>query len=104
MLVNTLFFLMFGFSSKSELRVAVGLLEGDTLSTGSITVLAKPQSVPANDASLIKTGIVPTLTEEGQQGKKCLLKWKRPQKINRIYGDWLDDMPLVQHLPSKVES
>ncbi|KAM3714041.1 hypothetical protein ACJW31_01G301500 [Castanea mollissima] len=89
---------------QAELRVAVGLLEGETLSTGSISVLAKPQSVPANDASLIKTGSVPTLTEEGQQGKKCLLKWKRPQKINRIYGDWLDDMPLVQHLPSKVES
>ncbi len=97
------YFLMFGLSSKSELRVAVGLFEGEALSNGSIPILAKPQSVPVNDASLIKTGSVPTLTEDGQ-GKKCLLKWKGPKKINRIYADWLDDLPLVQNLPSKVES
>ncbi|GMY35900.1 zinc finger CCCH domain-containing protein 39 [Fagus crenata] len=88
---------------QAELRVAVGLFEGEALSNGSIPILAKPQSVPVNDASLIKTGSVPTLTEDGQ-GKKCLLKWKGPKKINRIYADWLDDLPLVQNLPSKVES
>jgi hypothetical protein len=96
-------FLNVWFIFKSELRVAVGLFEGEALSNGSIPILAKPQSVPVNDASLIKTGSVPTLTEDGQ-GKKCLLKWKGPKKINRIYADWLDDLPLVQNLPSKVES
>lgn len=88
---------------QAELRMPSGHIEGEAFSTGSISIPIKPQSVPDNDASPSRTVIVPTLTEEGQ-GKKCLLKWKGPKKINRIYADWLDDMPLVQHLPSKVET
>lgn len=63
------------------------------------------------------TAHLPVLTSEGcnsstevlppkeDQGKKSLLKeWKGPKKINRIYGDWIDDLPLAQSLPSIVES
>lgn len=70
---------------------------------GFIPISAKPQYVPLRDASPPKTRILPTSTEEGR-GQKSLLKWKGFKKIDRIYADWLDDVPLAQHLPSKVES
>ncbi|KAK9101948.1 hypothetical protein Sjap_019202 [Stephania japonica] len=34
--------------------------------------------------------------------KKCLLKWKGLERINRIYADWIDDIPLARESPSKV--
>ncbi|KAL9224003.1 hypothetical protein vseg_000079 [Gypsophila vaccaria] len=44
------------------------------------------------DPSAVKTeGVFPTA--EGQS-KKSLLKWNSTKKINRIYGDWLDDLDL----------
>ncbi|XP_062149358.1 zinc finger CCCH domain-containing protein 39 isoform X1 [Alnus glutinosa] len=88
---------------QAELRAPGAHFEGEALSMGSIPISTKPQSVPATDASPPNTAGLPTLTEEGN-GKKCLLKWKGSKKIDRIYADWLDDVPLVQHLPSKVES
>ena len=66
---------------------------------GSIST--KNHNLPANDPPTA-TASVP-LNEEAQ-AKKCLFKWKGPRKINRIYGDWLDDLPLVHNLPSQVES
>ncbi|KAE9601827.1 putative transcription factor C3H family [Lupinus albus] len=34
------------------------------------------------------------LANEVEPGKKSLLKWKGPKKINQIYADWIDDVPL----------
>lgn len=62
----------------------------------------KTHNLPANDPPTV-TASVPSLHEEAQ-AKKCLFKWKGTRKINRIYGDWLDDLPLVHNLPSQVES
>lgn len=84
---------------QSELQVIGGRTEGEAGNPSFISV--KPQLVPANDSS--PTAVLPTLNKEGQ-GKQCLFKWKGPKKINRIYADWLDDMPLVHNLPSQVES
>ncbi|EOY30990.1 hypothetical protein QUC31_020004 [Theobroma cacao] len=92
---------------QSELQGIGGRVDGDfgnTCSgltrTGSI--LTKVHNLPANDAPSV-TASVPSLNEEAQ-AKKCLFKWKGPRKINSIYGDWLDDLPLVPNMPSQVES
>ncbi|KAI4335761.1 hypothetical protein L6164_014372 [Bauhinia variegata] len=80
---------------QEELQVSVGRIE--TEATSSIIVAAKPISVPANDASPSNTAAIRSAPNEEEQGKKCLLKWKGPKKINRIYADWLDDVPLLQN-------
>lgn len=64
-------------------------------------VPTKPQLIPINDSSTAVN--MPASNKEGQ-GKTCLFKWKGPKKINRIYADWLDDMPLVHNWSSQVES
>ncbi|KAK9697799.1 hypothetical protein RND81_08G062000 [Saponaria officinalis] len=47
---------------------------------------------PATDPTPMKTeNVFPT--NEGQS-KKSLLKWNSTKKINRIYGDWIDDLDL----------
>ncbi|XP_021858419.2 zinc finger CCCH domain-containing protein 39 [Spinacia oleracea] len=62
----------------------------------------KSVSAPVNDPTPVKNDNGVPSGQEGQ-GKKCLLKWNGTKKINRIYGDWIDDLPL--YLPnSKVES
>ncbi|XP_021741660.1 zinc finger CCCH domain-containing protein 39-like isoform X2 [Chenopodium quinoa] len=61
----------------------------------------KPVSAPINDPTPTKIDIGVPSGHEGQ-GKKCLFKWKGTKKINRIYGDWIDDLPL--NLPNQVES
>lgn len=86
---------------QAELQVPGGRAEGEPGNAGSI--LAKPPPILANNVSPMMTASVPNVIEEGQS-KKCLFKWKGPKKINRIYGDWLDDLPLVQNLPNQVES
>lgn len=77
-----------------------GRVEAEALSSGSFP--AKPQ-VASNDMSPKAMTTVAVFNEEGKT-KKCLLKLKGPKKINCIYGDWLDDMPLVNNLRSQVES
>ncbi|KAJ0031073.1 hypothetical protein Pint_13037 [Pistacia integerrima] len=84
---------------ESELQVTSGRIEVEAGNAGFVPI--KPQLIPVNDSST--TVNMPTLSKEGQ-GKNCLVKWKGPKKINRIYGDWLDDMPLVHNLSSQVES
>jgi len=90
-----------GLSCKSELQGPGGRTEAESVGAipssikATIPTVPRATSVSANDA--------PPANEE-EQGKKCLLKWKGPKKINRIYGDWLDDLPLVHNLPSRVET
>lgn len=74
-------------------------VEAETLNSGSFPT--KPQ-VAANDLPPSVMTNVDSFDVEGKS-KKCLLKWKGPKKINRIYADWLDDLPLGNNLPSKVE-
>lgn len=61
----------------------------------------KPVSAPVNDSIPVKIDVGVPSNQEGQ-GKKCFFKWKGNKKINRIYGDWIDDLPL--NLPNQVES
>ncbi|EXB33953.1 Zinc finger CCCH domain-containing protein 39 [Morus notabilis] len=86
-------------SALHKLQASSGRVEGEVPSYASIST--KPQ-VSAGD-SLPNATTVAGFNED-VQGKKCLLKWKGPKKINRIYADWLDDLPLVHNLPSRVES
>lgn len=92
---------------QTELQGMNGRIDGDFGNMGSGltrigSVSTKIHNLPANDPPPV-TSSAPSLDEKAQ-AKKCLFKWKGPRKINRIYGDWLDDMPLVHKLPSQVES
>ncbi|XP_027329965.1 zinc finger CCCH domain-containing protein 39 [Abrus precatorius] len=93
---------------QAELQVPAGRIEAETAGGAASSVKATVPSVPratsvsANDAPPSYRASVPPANEE-EQGKKHLLKWKGPKKINRIYGDWLDDLPLAHNLPSRVE-
>ncbi|KAJ8751511.1 hypothetical protein K2173_016739 [Erythroxylum novogranatense] len=86
---------------QAELQVHGGRTEGEAGDASS--VLMKPPPVVAYNASPSTVASVAISNEEGK-GKKCLLKWKGPKNINRIYGDWLDDLPLSHNLTNQVES
>ncbi|KAF5741975.1 hypothetical protein HS088_TW09G00013 [Tripterygium wilfordii] len=87
---------------QAELQFPGGGIEVEEGNSSSMWT--KPQSIlPVIDASGSMMVGAPAFTEEGQ-GKKCLFKWKGAKKINRIYADWLDDLPSVQSLPSRIES
>ncbi|KDP32373.1 hypothetical protein JCGZ_13298 [Jatropha curcas] len=86
---------------QAELQLPGERAEGEVGNAGC--TLTKPPPIHANNICPSMTANVSSVIEEGQ-GKKCLLKWKGPKKINRIYGDWLDDLPLVQNLTNQVES
>lgn len=71
--------------------------EAEVMTSAPISM--KPQAIPANDSSTIAMATMPDALNEEIQGKKCGLKWRGSKKINqinRIYGDWLDDVPLVE--------
>ncbi|KAJ7978882.1 Zinc finger CCCH domain-containing protein [Quillaja saponaria] len=89
---------------QAELQAPGGRIEAESKSTGTVPDSAKPITITANNPSPNITASVPASFNEIEQGKKCLLKWKGLKKIDRIYGDWLDDVPLVPNLPSKVET
>ncbi|GMI88597.1 hypothetical protein like AT3G19360 [Hibiscus trionum] len=93
---------------QSELKPVPVRVDGDFGNAGpGLTrigsISTKMHNLPANDPPKVTVNAPPASNEE-TQAKKCLLKWKGARKINRIYGDWLDDMPLVHKLPSQVES
>lgn len=81
------------------------LLPGGRPAEGEAAVVSfpplKPAHAPANDPNAVKIDAGVSSSQEGQ-GKKCFLKWKGTKKINRIYGDWIDDLPF--NLPNEVES
>ncbi|TQD69146.1 hypothetical protein C1H46_045321 [Malus baccata] len=85
----------------SELQVPGGrTVEAEFLNTPPFSI---PQVVAAVNSSATAIAALPPLNEEGGQRKKGMLKWKGSKKINRIYADWLDDVPLV-HQHNLVES
>ncbi|RDX97428.1 Zinc finger CCCH domain-containing protein 39, partial [Mucuna pruriens] len=91
---------------QAELHGSGGRTEAETGAIlnsikATIPTLHRATSVSSNDAPLSHRPSVAPANEE-EQGKKNLLKWKGSKKINRIYGDWLDDLPLVQNMPSRV--
>ncbi|CAK9164848.1 unnamed protein product [Ilex paraguariensis] len=61
---------------------------------------SKALATLANDGSVTKTRME---SEKRQvQGKKCLFKRKEVEKINGIYADWVDALPLVHCSSAKV--
>ncbi|XP_010250023.1 PREDICTED: zinc finger CCCH domain-containing protein 39-like [Nelumbo nucifera] len=87
---------------QAELQKFGGQNEAESGNAGGS--LSKPLPNPIQDVSPTKTGMGTTSKQQQVQSKKCLLKWKGPEKINRIYADWIDDLPLACNSPSKVES
>lgn len=84
----------------SELQALSGRHEGDATLAASVPI--KPQPLPAIDTSVAITSNGPLPSDEGRS-KKSLLRWKGHRKINQIYGDWLDDLPLGRKLQSELE-
>ncbi|KAL5709739.1 hypothetical protein ACHQM5_020393 [Ranunculus cassubicifolius] len=61
------------------------------------TPAPKPLPTPTtNDASVVKA-VVPGASSKNQVLNKFLLKWKGPEKISRIYADWIDDINPVEN-------
>lgn len=82
----------------SELQLSLGR-EGEVSNTA---LNVKPQVVAMEASSSLATNVPSSALPEGQ-AKPWLLKWKGPKKINRIYADWLDDLPLSPSSTSKME-
>lgn len=82
----------------SELQLSLGR-EGEASNT---PLNVKPLVVAMEASSSLATSVPTSALPEGQ-AKPCLLKWKGPKKINRIYADWLDDLPLSPSSASKLE-
>ncbi|KAF9676132.1 hypothetical protein SADUNF_Sadunf09G0106400 [Salix dunnii] len=85
----------------AELQAPGGRTEVEAGNAGSILTKVPPPVLP-NNVSPSMTANVPGLIEE-EQSKKSLLKWKGQKKINRIYADWLDDLPLVHNLTNQLD-
>lgn len=82
-------------------------VNGDFVNTGFTSTRTGSLStqifnLSANDMPPVSASV--SSLNEGGQAKKCLLKWKGPRKINRIYGDWLDNLPSAHNSPILVES
>ncbi|CAF2128145.1 zinc finger CCCH domain-containing protein 39-like isoform X1 [Brassica napus] len=97
----------FAHGQAELLQHSVGRVEGEAVNAVAASV-SKPMVVPANEAFAMKPAAQVTadssgLNDEGRR-KKCLLKWSDSKKINRIYGDWIDDLPVGQKSTKPVES
>ncbi|CAN6811415.1 unnamed protein product [Brassica oleracea] len=97
----------FAHGQAELLQHSVGRVEGEAMNAVAASV-SKPMVVPANEAFAMKPTAQVTadssgLNDEGRR-KKCLLKWSDSKKINRIYGDWIDDLPVGQKSTKPVES
>ncbi|KAL8170982.1 hypothetical protein V2J09_022786 [Rumex salicifolius] len=83
-----------------------GVRPGEPELVNSVSGLPNPLTLgPVNEppvATRIQTDIAPASNQHGNHVKKCLLKWNPNKKINSIYADWIDDMPL--NFPNEVES
>lgn len=81
--------------NELELQLSIGR-EGEACSS------ALPLIVAMEATTSLTTSVPSSALLEGQ-ANQCLLKWKGPKKINRIYADWLDDLPLSPSSTSKME-
>lgn len=103
--------LLFSFihnSMNTELhRYGGGLMdtEGRDVSSTPDTKQAGPLAKATTDASLVSNVSVPhadiyhisapsqrSATALQRQGQRSAEKWKGPDKISKIYGDWIDDV------------
>lgn len=83
---------------ESELQLSIGR-EGEVSNTAlNVKPLVVAMEAPSSLAASVPSSALP----EGQ-AKQSLLKWKGPKKINRIYADWLDDLPLSPSSTSQLE-
>ncbi|XP_022937467.1 zinc finger CCCH domain-containing protein 39-like [Cucurbita moschata] len=83
---------------QSELQLSLGR-EGE-VSNPALNI--NPVVVAMEASPSLAASVATSPLPEGQ-AKPCLLKWKGPKKINRIYADWLDDLPLSPTSASKLE-
>ncbi|AES91466.2 zinc finger CCCH domain protein [Medicago truncatula] len=83
---------------------------GEAVAIANSTKAINPTSRKAltgsgNDAYAPTTFPARLVAKEEEQAKKMHLLWLKLNKINRVYGDWIDDSLLVlPNLPSAVEN
>ncbi|KAF8045846.1 hypothetical protein N665_4327s0001 [Sinapis alba] len=94
---------------QAELLHHSGRVDGEAVNR--VGSLSKQTVVPGNEAFAMKQNAAQVVTTDSSSGlndegrrKKCLLKWSDSKKINRIYGDWIDDLPVGQKSTKPVES
>lgn len=56
------------------------------------TLVASVASVPHSDVYHIGVPSQRSSIVIQRSGQRALQKWKGPDKISRIYGDWIDDI------------
>ncbi|GMH19685.1 hypothetical protein Nepgr_021526 [Nepenthes gracilis] len=82
---------------EAEGRDSAALTESKqsgSLTAKTDTVIASPLSAPRADSHHMGS-VVPLQRPSGmthQPGQRPVQKWKGPDKISRIYGDWIDDI------------
>ncbi|CAH8392754.1 unnamed protein product [Eruca vesicaria subsp. sativa] len=98
----------FAHGQAELLHHSVGRVDGEAVN--GVAALSKQTVVSANEVFAVKPNAAQVVTtdssgldDEGRR-KKCLLKWSDSKKINRIYGDWIDDLPVGQKSTKPVES
>lgn len=80
-----------------ELQGFVGRTESDIRSVGALTTPMKHiVGVPNYPVS---STMYTSVSSEERLVNKNFSKFKGSKKINRIYGDWIDDIPLDAPLP-----
>uniref|UniRef100_A0A7N0TZD2 C3H1-type domain-containing protein n=1 Tax=Kalanchoe fedtschenkoi TaxID=63787 RepID=A0A7N0TZD2_KALFE len=77
---------------RAELQGPVAHAEGELRSAGPLTTSMNPILDMPND--LPSRTVNNAVLNEERAGKKDFSKLKGPKKINRIYADWIDDLPL----------
>lgn len=64
---------------------------GTSAKTPMDTVVASATSTPHNDIYHMGVPSQRSTVLNLRQGLRPIQKWKGPDKISRIYGDWIDD-------------
>ncbi|CAN8316410.1 unnamed protein product [Cochlearia groenlandica] len=81
----------------SELhRFGGGLVEGEGKIETSVTTETKQSGQVDMVSSLVSPGVLSqrpsNVVSPKPNGVRALRKWKGPDKISRVYGDWIDDI------------
>ncbi|XP_010533177.1 PREDICTED: zinc finger CCCH domain-containing protein 39-like [Tarenaya hassleriana] len=88
---------------QAELHTTVGRVEGEVRYASKLHTMTGNNALAAKATAQVTAASSSSPNEEARR-KKCLFKWSNPKKINRIYADWIDDLPVGQTPTKPVEN